>query len=186
MIGYGNGAHYQVRGKQVACSKITKTSKAKHHRDDYACAFDVDKNGNILAGKEAFNPQTFDLAKTATGSNVFKGTSGRSLASVSTAALPPPDPSYGKSHAYLVYEAKGRQRQAENALIVFRGSTAKDIMGMLKNGSPGRVANYGESKGRKGNEIACVESTGKEPERCALVISFRDGSVTRSGNPLFR
>jgi hypothetical protein len=71
-------------------------------------------------------------------------------------------------------------------LIVFRGDSAKEILGLLESNPDNKAATWGEGQGRKGKEIACVGATAKEPERCALVVTFQDGSVTRSGNPLFR
>lgn len=178
-VGTKNGAHWLVKGKQVSCSKV---SNQKTKQDDFACAFEFDDQGNVAAGGEAFSPAVFNLAKTETGSKLFskKKAKGRGLASVAT------DTTYSKGQAYLVYDEPGKARQSENALIVFRGDSAREILGLLENGKGNREAKWGEGKGWKGNEIACVGATGHEPERCAMVVSFKDGSVTKRGNPLFR
>lgn len=172
-----NPAHVTVTGKQVSCSKI---SSVKNKQADYACAFEVLKDGSVSAVVEAFNPAAFNLARTETGSKFFKKAKGRGLASVA------PTATYSTGKAFLVYDKPGKHRDSENTLIVFRGESAKELMGLLEKSSQNRTASWGGSKGRKGDDIACVSATEKEPDRCALVVSFRDGSVTRTGNPLFQ
>ncbi len=169
--------HHTIRGKQVSCSKIENPKKKQ---TDYACAFDLKSDGSALAAKEAFNPESFNLARTKTGSKLFKK-QGRGLASVAAPAA-----TYSAGQAYLVYDEPGKQRESKDALIVFRGDSAREIMGLLESDISNRAATWGEAKGKKGEDIACVSATASEPERCALVVTFRDGSVTRSGNPLFR
>lgn len=168
--------HHTIKGKQVSCSKIENPKKKQA---DYACAFDLKGDGTVWAADEAFNPGTFNLARTETGSKLFKK-QGRGLASAA------PTATYSAGQAFLVYDEPGKQRKSENALIVFRGDSAREILGVLQNHSSTSSASWGDAKGRKGNDIACVGATTKEPERCAMVVTFRDGSVTRSGNPLFR
>ncbi|MGZ3651160.1 MAG: hypothetical protein ACXVB9_09885 [Bdellovibrionota bacterium] len=176
-IGAKDGAEVTVRGKQVTCSKISKKTQ-----EDYACAFNLETNGTVAAAADVYNPSTFNLARTATGSKVFKKKN-RAIASVAA-----PSATYSKGQAYLVYDEPGKQKTSETALIVFRGDSAKEILTMLEDdkGSDMKDAHWGEAKGRRGQDIACVHALGKEPERCAVVVTFKDGSVTRSGNPLFR
>lgn len=175
-VGGKNSAQLTVKGKQVTCSKISKKDAS-----DYACAFELDQNGSLSAANEAFAPATFNLARTETGSKLFKKKKNRSLASVAPAAA------FNKGQAYLVYDEPGQARSSENAMIVFRGEPAKGILGLLESeGAQTKDAHWGDAHGRKGNDIACVGATGSEPERCAMVVTFRDGSVTHSGNPLFR
>jgi hypothetical protein len=169
--------HHTIKGKQVSCSKIENPKKKQA---DYACAFDLKGDGTVWAANEAFNPSTFNLARTETGSKLFKKKPGRGLASAT------PTAAYSAGQAFLVYDEPGKQRNSENALIVFRGDSAREILGVLQNHSSTSSATWGDAKGRKGSDIACVGATTKEPERCAMVVTFRDGSVTRSGNPLFR
>lgn len=171
--------HMSVKGRQVSCSKM---SNPKRKQDDYACSFEIKDDGTVWAGGEAFNPVAFNLARTETGSKIFKKAQARGLASVT----PAPAATYSTGQVYLVYDEPGKQSKSENALIVFRGESAKELMGLLETNIENRAAKWGESKGKKGADIACVNATSKEPERCAMVVSFRDGSVTRSGNPLFR
>ena len=168
--------HLTIKGKQVSCSKIENPKKKQA---DYACAFDLNGDGSVWAANEPFDPGAFNLARTETGSKLFKKP-GRNLASAAPAT------SYSSGQAFLVYDQPGKQKHSQNALIVFRGDSAREILGVLENHSGTSSAHWGDAKGRKGNDIACVGATAKEPERCALVVSFRDGSVTRSGNPLFR
>jgi hypothetical protein len=176
-IGAADGAEWTVKGKQITCSKLLG---GKKKQEDYACAFSLDQAGTLSAAAEAFDTSNFNLARTETGSNLFRKKS-RSLASVA-----PPPATYSKGLAYLVYDEPGKQRSSRNALIVFRGDSAKEILGLLENEPANKEAHWGEAVGRKGQDIACVGVLGKEPERCALVVTFKDGSITRSGNPLFR
>lgn len=169
--------HTMVKGRQVTCSKV---SNPKRKQDDYACAFNIKHDGTVWAGGEAFNPTAFNLARTETGSKLFKKAQNRGLASVAVPAT------YSPSQAFLVFDEPGKARNSENALIVFRGDSAKEILTLLETNIENKAASWNGSKGRKGADIACVNATGKEPERCAMVVSFRDGSVTRTGNPLFR
>ncbi len=169
--------HTSVKGRQVTCSKV---SNPKRKQDDYACSFNIKHDGTVWVGGEAFNPVAFNLARTETGSKLFKKAQARGLASVSVPAT------YSTSQAFLVYNEPGKARSSENALIVFRGESAKEIMALLETNIENKAAEWNGSKGRKGADIACVNATGKEPERCAMVVSFRDGSITRTGNPLFR
>lgn len=168
--------HHTIKGKQVTCSKIENQKKKQA---DYACAFELKSDGSAWAAAEAFNPAAFNLARTETGSKMFKKP-GRNLASAAPAV------SHSAGQAFVVYDDPGKRSKSENALIVFRGDSAREIMGLLEADITNRAATWGDAKGRKGSDIACVGATAKEPERCALVVSFRDGSVTRSGNPLFR
>jgi hypothetical protein len=174
-IGSKDGMEWKVRGRQITCSKIKKKKV-----EDYACAFELDQKGSVAAASEAFDVNTFNLTRTATASKLFKNSKSRSLASASA------NTSFNKGLAYLVYDEPGKQRASKEAMIVFRGNTAKDILGLLKNGKSNGEAHWGEAQGRKGDDIACVEALGKEPARCALVVSFKDGSTTHRGNPLYR
>lgn len=168
--------HVTIKGKQVSCSKIENPKKKQA---DYACAFELKSDGSAWAAEEAFKPDTFNLARTNTGSKLFKK-NGRTPASATPAAT------YSPGQAYVVYNEPGKRANSENALIVFKGDSAREIMGLLEGDVTNKNATWGEAKGRKGNDIACVGATAAEPERCAMVVTFRDGSVTRSGNPLFR
>ncbi|HEY8280173.1 MAG TPA: hypothetical protein VIH99_11150 [Bdellovibrionota bacterium] len=171
--------HVNVKGKQLSCSRM---SNPKRKRIDYACAFDLTQDGSVALGGEAFDPGVFDLAHTQTGSKYFPAKAGgRAPASVAASAK------YSKGTAYLVYDEPGQQRNSENALIVFRGESAKEILGLLAQNPDNKETSWGaEGKGRKGSDIACVGATSLETARCSLVVSFKDGSVSRKGNPLFR
>jgi hypothetical protein len=173
-IGAKDGAEWTVKGKQITCSKIARKKAA-----DYACAFDLDKSGNLAAAGQAFDVNAFNLSRTATASKLFQKKKNRAIASVAPLA------SYNKGRAYLVYDEPGKQRASEEAMIVFRGDPAKDILGLLEQTS-NQPASWGEAKGRKGQDIACVDAVGKEPARCAVVVSFKDGTITHRGNPLYR
>lgn len=174
LIGSADGTQWTVRGKRITCSKIARKNAA-----DYACAFDLDQTGSLAAADDVFSPNTFNLAHTETGSKLFKKKSNRSLASVGPLA------SYNKGLAYLVYNEPGKARNSEAALIVFRGEPAKEILGLLQNNPDNKFTHWGKANGRRGQDIACVEAFGKEPERCAVGVTFRDGATTRDGNPLF-
>jgi hypothetical protein len=178
LIGNKDTAEVSVYGKQVTCSKITKKKAA-----DYACAFDLEKGGTVAAAREVYDPTKFNLARTETGSKVFKKLNSRGLASVGA-----PETTLNKGQAYLVYDTPGQANKAESALIVFRGAAAKDILALLEDdkSSGMREAHWGEAKGRRGQDIACVDKLNKQPERCAMVVTFSNGSVSRDGNPLFR
>jgi hypothetical protein len=169
-MGSKNGAQFTVKGKQITCTRVTN-QKA----EDYACAFDIDQTGSLTAVNEAFVPETFNLARTETGSKLFKKKKGRAVASAT---------SFNKGLAYLVYEKPGEQRRSENAMIVLKGESAKDLLTVLEMGA--KEGHWGDAAGRKGHDIACVGATAKEPERCAVVVSFKDGSTTTSGNPLYQ
>lgn len=179
----GKGSsHWVAKGKQISCSRVEK--KNQH---DYACAFELDREGSVMAGIEPYSPAVFNLAKTNTGSKLFKNAKkeGRSLASVGPAAAGPAK--YSKGAAYIMYDKPEKKRDSENALIVFRGASASEIMGFLNEAKDANTfALAGGTKGVKGREIACVEKTEQEPARCSLVVSFHDGSISRSKNPLFR
>lgn len=175
-VGSADSTETTVRGKQITCSKVTKKDAA-----DYACAFVVDSTGTLSSADETYNVSAFNLARTETGSKVFKKKKDRSIASVA------PTASFDKGAGYVLYDKPGNQRNAEQSMIVFRGDTAKDILGLLEsNDKDTKESTWGAVKGRKGQDIACVGATDKEPARCAVVVSFEDGSVTSKGNPLFQ
>jgi len=178
LLGSKDGAEVTVYGKQVTCSKISNKSAL-----DYACAFDLEKGGNVAAAREVYDPKKFNLARTETGSKVFKKMNSRGLASVSA-----PETTLNKGQAYLVFDAPGKARAAESALIIFRGASAKDVLTLLQSDINPDIkdAHWGEAKGRRGRDIACVDKMNREPERCAMVVTFSNGSISRSGNPLFR
>lgn len=175
LLGSKDGAEVTVHGKQVTCSKISKKKAV-----DYACAFDLEKGGNVAAVHDVYDPTKFNLARTETGSKVFKK---RGLASVGA-----PETTLNKGQAYLVYDTPGKARSAESALIVFRGAAAKDVLDLLQSDTDSAIkdAHWGEAKGRRGRDIACVDKLNKESERCAMVVTFSNGSISRTGNPLFR
>jgi hypothetical protein len=174
-IGSKDGAEWTVKGKQITCSKI-----AKKTAEDYACAFEIDQTGSLAAANDVYVPDTFNLTRTATGSKVFKSKKNRAIASVAPLAA------YSKGLAYLVYDEPGQAKKSENAMIVFKGDSAKELLGLLQTGPGNKDAHWGDATGRKGQDIACVGASKGQPDRCAVVVSFKDGSVTHSGNPLFR
>lgn len=171
-----DATHITVKGKQVSCSKIARPDGKQQ---DYACNFLVDQEGRVAAGNEAFDPAVFNLARTETGSKLFKRKASRGLASATSAA-------YSKSGAYLMFAEKNQKKDSEKALIVIKGNSAREVLSVLESNASNKPTKWGSAVGRKGDEIACVGATANEPERCAIVVSFRDGAVTRKGNPLFR
>ena len=173
---------WTVKGKQVACSKVTSEKKKK---TDFACAFDLEADGKVVATETGFNSDVFNLARTETGVRLFnnkpaeKGS--RALASVATAPA-----TYAQGKAYVMYGNSDKVRDSEDAMIVFRGKAAREIMEHIGASKEAKALTFGAGvKGVKGREIACVESNGQEQDRCALVVSLRDGSVSRKANPLF-
>jgi hypothetical protein len=178
LLGSKDGAEVSVHGRQVTCSKISKKKAV-----DYACAFDLEKGGNVAAARDVYDPTKFNLARTETGSKVFKKMKSRGLASVAA-----PETTFNKGQAYLVYDSLGNARAAESALIVIRGAAAKDVLTLLQNDIDRdiRDAHWGEATGRRGRDIACVGKMNKEPERCAMVVTFSNGSISRTGNTLFK
>lgn len=173
-----DGTHWVVKGKQLNCSKI---SNVKKHADDYACSFQIDQSGSIAAASESFSPELYNLARTETGSKMFK--KARALASVTQPGAS--QATFSKGQAYVVYEKPGEQKKSETALIVFRGDSAREIKTFLET-SHVAEATWSGNRGRKGNEIACVNATYSEPERCAVAVNLHDGAILRSANPLFR
>lgn len=182
LVGEVNNSHWTVHGKQVSCSRIKKKG-AKF--DDYACAFEIDPKGEVAASTEPFSPSLFNLAKTKTQAKLFpQKKAGRGLAS---AISPAPH----SATAYVMYdkdeEKKGKaKRDYEDALIVFKGPAAVEIMGFLSEANKYKEYMLGGAKGLKGKEISCLSAKGGEPERCALVVSLESGSISTQKNPLFR
>lgn len=168
-----NGAkEWTVTGKQITCSKIEKSKK-----EDYACSFDLASGGTAMAGMDPFTPSVFHLAKTATPVKFFKDKKmNRAIASASSVT-------YSKANAYVVYEKSSKKTGSQDAMIVLRGDSAKEIMAFLQN--DGTAFSIGGAHGFKGKDIACVGAVNGEPERCALVVSLVDGSISTSKNPLF-
>lgn len=166
---------WTVNGKQITCSKIEKKKK-----EDYACSFDLADGGEAFAGMDPFTPSVFQLAKTSTPAKFFKNKKpGRSVASSSPVV-------YSKANAYVVYDKTTKKTGSQDAMIVVRGDSAREIMGFLSGGKNQPTSfKLGGAKGWKGKDIACVEAVNGEPERCALVVSLIDGSVSTSKNPLF-
>jgi hypothetical protein len=176
-IGNLNNSHWTVEGDQVTCSRI---QNAKSKKEDYACAFELKPDGKVAAGLEPFTPAIFNLAKTKTQAKLFqKKAPGRGLASASA-----PVPHQAK--AYVLYDDPKKKKESENAMFVFRGWAATEIMGFLTEGKEQREFIIAGAKGIKGREISCVKATNGEPDRCAIVVSLKDGSVSTSKNPLFR
>lgn len=168
--------HWTVNGKQITCSKVEKNNK-----EDFACAFDLADAGEAVAGVEPFTPSMFQLAKTSTPVKFFKNSKkeGRALASSTSPAV------YSQANAYVVYEKSEKKTGSQDAMIVVRGDSAKEIIWFLTANKDSKAFKMGGAKGVKGKDIACVESVNGEPERCALVVSLLDGSVSTSKNPLF-
>jgi hypothetical protein len=181
MAGTGTN-HWVAKGQQISCSKVQKKKKT-----DFACAFELSHDGSVSAGLEPYTPTVFNLAKTNTGSKFFKNTApaskGRSLASVAPAGTGPAK--FSKGAAYVMYDKPENKRDSDDALIVFRGASAKELLHFLSDSKDANSFTLaGGTKGVKGREIACVEKTADEPERCSLVVSFRDGSISSRKNPL--
>jgi hypothetical protein len=174
-----NTTHWTVKGKQVSCSRIQKKN-AKF--DDYACAFELDRKGEVAGKVEPFTPTLFNLVKTKTQAKLFPQgkPAGRGLAS---AGQPMPY----QAAAYVMFD-KGEKakREYEDTLIVFKGAAAAQIMGFLTEAKGYREFVLAGAKGVKGKEISCLSAKGAEPERCAIVLSLASGSVSTLKNPLFR
>jgi hypothetical protein len=192
MIGTLNNTHWTVHGKQVSCSRIqAKNYKGKNKAAgvDYACAFELDTLGLVTASVEPFNPSLFNMVNTKTYARLFPAAKhqpsrGRSLASTSPVPVP-----YGAS-AYLMHELRAdgttAKRDFQDTMVVFRGPAAAEIMSFLAQGKRHREFTLAGAKGVRGREISCVQATGSEPDRCALVFSLKSGSVSTWKNPLFR
>lgn len=180
-----NAAHWTVQGKQISCSKIqNKIAKV----NDYACAFALDPEGEVAGQLEPFTPTLFNLVKTKTQARLFsaKKPSGRGIASVSS-------PVPHETGAYLMFdkssdsvEAGKPKREYEDALLVFKGEAAVEIMGFLTEAKKYREFILSGAKGVRGKEISCLGKKSAETERCALVISLGSGSISTRKNPLFR
>jgi hypothetical protein len=175
-IGNLNNSHWTVEGDQVTCSRI-QNSKSK--KEDFACAFEVEPDGKVAAGLEPFTPSLFNLVKTKTQTKMFQKQKGRGLASASA-----PVPHEAK--AYVLYDDPKKKKESENAMFVFRGFAATEIMGFLTEGKEQREFVIAGARGIKGREISCVKAANGEPDRCALVVSLKNGSVSTRRNPLFR
>lgn len=180
-----NNLQWTVKGKQVSCSRIQKKNGKF---DDYACAFELDREGEVAGKVEPFSPTLFNLVKTKTQAKLFPAakTGGRGLAS---AAAPMPYP----AAAYVMYDKADEKKNAgkprrefEDALIVFKGPAAAEIMTFLTEAKGYREFMLAGTKGVKGKEISCLGAKSGEPERCALVLSLASGSVSTRKNPLFR
>lgn len=176
-IGNLNNSHWTVEGDQVTCSRI---QNQKNKKEDYACAFELKPDGKVAAGSEPFTPTLFNLVKTKTQAKLFqKKAAGRGLASASA-----PVPHVAK--AYVLYADAKKKKESEDAMFVFRGYAATEIMGFLTESPEKREFVIAGAKGIKGREISCVKATNGEPDRCALVVSLKDGSVSTRKNPLFK
>lgn len=173
-----NNTHWTVQGKNVICSRI---HNKKSKKEDYACGFELDVGGSVEAKVDPFSPNLFNLVKTKTQAKLFpQKKAGRSLAS---AVVP------HKTSAYAMYEAPGadKKREIEDAMFVFHGPAATEIMGFLADNRASSEFKLGGANGVKGNDISCVAA--KDPggaDRCALVVSLSDGSISTRKNPLFR
>ena len=167
----GIATHWTVHGKQVTCSRIATHKNAKQ---DYACAFELSDEGKVMAGTEPYTPSVFNLALTKNKSKLFKVE--RGLASANPVA-------FDKASAYVMYDRPGQKRASEDTLIVFRGQAAASIRGFLADQKL-RQFTLGGAKGRRGKDISCVEARAGESDRCALVFSLDDGSISTLKNPL--
>jgi hypothetical protein len=176
LIGNVNNTHWTVHGKQVACSRIQNAKNKK--KEDYACAFELDKSGEVAATVEPFSPNLFNLVRTKTQAHLFPKKKGRGLASTVS-----PHP----TSAFAMYDApKFSRDKVEDTLFVFNGPTATEIMNFLAENKSGTFE-FGGANGVKGKEISCVAGRkAGEQDRCALVVSLSDGSVSTRKNPLFR
>jgi hypothetical protein len=173
-----NTTEWNSAGKQVSCSKLENTKKKT---TDYACAFELNIKGEVVAGTEPFSPAIFNLARTETKSHMFKKkNAGRAIASVGSQAT------YDKASAYVMYDKPEDKRHSENAMVVIRGNVAKEIIAFLQDGKNAQAFQMKGISGVKGAEISCVNATESEKERCAIVVSLADGSVSTNKNPLFR
>jgi len=175
LAGNVNNTHWTVQGKQVVCSRI---QNKKSKKEDYACAFELDEKGSVAGNVEPFSPNLFNLVKTKTQAKLFpKKKQSRGLAS---AAIPHP------TSAYAMYDKPGAKNESEDTLFVFHGPVATEIMGFLTmhDSSSFRL---GGASGVRGREISCVAAKkAGDPDRCALVVSLSDGSVSTRKNPLFK
>jgi hypothetical protein len=175
-IGALEATHWTTKGRQLVCSKI-ENKKAK--REDYACALELDGRGEAFAKLEAFQPQVFNLARTDTKSKHFKKNKGRGLAS----AQPP---AFARAKAYVMYNDPEKRLQSNDALIVIRGAAAKELNAFLAEQKGVDRVKIAGTPAIRAKDIGCVESNASEAERCALVISMSDGSISRSKNPILR
>lgn len=176
LTGNVNNTHWTVQGKQVVCSRI---QNAKSKKEDFACAFELDANGTVAGNVEPFSPSLFNLVKTKTQAKLFpnKKKAGRGLAS---AVVPHP------TSAYAMYEKPGAKNESEDTLFVFHGPVATEIMSFLTM-HDSKAFHLGGASGVRGREISCVAAkSAGDPDRCALVVSLNDGSVSTRKNPLFK
>jgi hypothetical protein len=175
LAGNVNNTHWTVQGKQVTCSRI---QNEKNKKEDFACAFELDAQGNVAANVEPFSPNLFNLVKTKTQAKLFpKKNKGRGLAS---AVVPHP------TSAYAMYEKPGAKSESEDTLFVFHGPVATEMMSFLTMHDSSSF-HLGGASGVRGREISCVAAKkAGDPDRCALVVSLNDGSVSTRKNPLFK
>jgi len=178
IVGALDNTHWTVEGRQVTCSRI---HNKKSKKEDYACAFDLQGDGKLVASAEPFTPTVFNLAKTKTDVKFFKKkAAARGLASASPAG--PQD-----LKAYAMYEGRKNEKpEFKDTMFVFRGAAATQIMDFLQRNAGGEGFSLAGAKGYKGREISCVESTAAEPARCAIVVSLAEGFISTRKNPLFR
>lgn len=171
-VAKAKASHWTVHGRQVTCSRI---SGGKKQGDDYACAFDLSRDGSLQARTEPFTPGVFNLALTKGSTKLFRKE--RGLASAQPVA-------FDKISAYVMYGKEKQKTASEEALLVFRGQAAAEIHGFLKEHKL-RTFTMGAAEGRRGREISCVQATASQTERCALVVSLESGEVSTTKNPLF-
>lgn len=180
LLGGAETTHWKVEGRQISCSRL-----AKGKTSEYACAFALEAAGKVVASREAFDPDRFNLPLTKAYASLFKKPSGgRGLASVGSAG-PNSPVVFEKAKAYVLYEDAKRKQEAREALLVIRGQAASEIREFLTASGPYVTMQRGSAKGIKAREISCVEATVNEGDRCALVISLGDGAVSTRNNPLF-
>jgi len=84
-----------------------------------------------------------------------------------------------------MYDKGESAKDAKDVMVVFKADVAKKLMGVIANGPGVNAFTKNGNKGWKGRDLACVEAVGSTQERCALVISLEDGSVSKRKNPLF-
>lgn len=169
----GTNARWTVVGRQVTCTRI---QKAKN--ESYACAFQLDKKGAVAGDFEPLSPVAFNFDKNS-AKVAIKKKGGRGLASASAPVSHP-------TSTYAMYENGSEKSRSEDTLFVFHGPVATEMIGFLTMHDSDSFFLAGAS-GVRGKEVSCVAA--KKPgdsDRCALVVSMNDGSISTRKNPLFQ
>ncbi|MCO5141656.1 MAG: hypothetical protein M9962_01040 [Oligoflexia bacterium] len=160
-------------GKQLSCAKI---QEIKGELKDFACEFSIDVPKGNIAKAEPFTNGDFNYGQTKTAAKFFKRTGGRSLASANH--------SYGVVSSFLISEKKKDWKEKSDNLIVIKGVPAQSLMGFIKEQKSTKVKEQKNGRIQQSKYIGCVEHNGAEAERCAFVISMKDGAISRDKNPL--